>query len=324
MPQYPPLSFVVGSAKETPLTKLCQSYCNYLIHKDIKQLFTKGSFPDDYKRIIKHPIYLNLIKDNLRNNIYETMDSFKSDVDLLWSNYIQYYSPYTEDYQYTLKLRENFNNLWNLHTSITPNLHNLCIQSIELEDQADKLIEMIDTEAFLFPDHYIPSKPSERSIKKLKEKKPSKNDDKLLKKPLSQEEKAKLAEKIDYLNPALLSGIIDIINSYFKSSSSDNSRKELDFTKEVIIPFSELPTEVLREIEKYVRKKRNEEKDVKRVYLQDNEKIPIEEQVKILEAAITKLGDILNRNRNESSSENESESGYSSNEDSTTSDDSDS
>ncbi len=40
----------------------------------------------DYPMIIKKPMDLGTVKKNLNNNVYETVEDFLRDIDLIWTN----------------------------------------------------------------------------------------------------------------------------------------------------------------------------------------------------------------------------------------------
>jgi hypothetical protein len=106
--------------------------------------------------------------------------------------------------------------------------------------------------------------------------------DDLLNTPLTTNERYDLAVAIDTLPPELLGEVIEILS------------KALDFRRdqEFDIPFSSLDTPTLRTIEAYVKHAKEQEQIVRRMF--QNETIPAEKQLEILEEELQRIKKRLN------------------------------
>mmetsp|Transcript_26389 Transcript_26389/g.63656 ORF Transcript_26389/g.63656 Transcript_26389/m.63656 type:complete len:581 (-) Transcript_26389:277-2019(-) len=73
----------------------CRNIVNGLLQHKSCWIFAKPVDPTawnipDYPRVIKNPMDLGTVKENLTNGLYDTPEAFASDVRLVWSNAIKY------------------------------------------------------------------------------------------------------------------------------------------------------------------------------------------------------------------------------------------
>ena len=316
------LSFTMGSYEnhqQPPFIKLCHFYLDYLIKKDTEQIFKSIDEviekDPSYVEVIKHPMDFKKIREKLGKNQYQDLKSFKNDVDLIWQNCIQYNGTRSDVGLYSLQLRSNFNELWDIHNSITENTAKDAFRSIKLKDEARSLLDNTITDLFRFPKHppfrpIIPEKSKRVKDKSSVIRHPIEIKTDRLNENLTADEKQKLARKIDNCIPALLGDVIDILRESL----------HIDISKENIIPFSDIDTPVLRRIEAVMREAKDKESSVKRMY--QNEQMPPEKQIEILKRELKKFDDLLSKKftgGSESSSDNDTDTADSSDMDNTSS-----
>lgn len=320
----PPLTFFMGSYEDhpqPPFVRLCHYYLDYLIKKDIDENFKTIDDVIDrnssYTEIIKHPMDFLKIREKLNKNQYQDIKEFKNDVDLIWQNCIQFNGTSSDISLYSMRLRSNFNELWDLHNRITGNSAKDALRSIELNDKAKSIMENTNIDLFKFPDHPIIRQIVQEKPKRTKEKSsthsirhPIEVKSDRLNVNLTAEEKQKLARRIDNCIPALLGDVIDILRDSL----------HLDLSKENTIPFSDIETPVLRKIEAVMNESKDKEISVKRMY--QNEQMPSEKQLEILKRESKKFEELLSKKftgGSESSSDNDTDTADSSDMDNTSS-----
>lgn len=320
----PPLTFYMGSYKDNPqppFVKLCHYYLDYLMKKDINENFRTIddviNRDSSYAEIVKHPMDFLKIREKLNRNQYQDIKEFKYDVDLIWQNCIQFNGTFSEIGIYSMRLRSNFNELWDLHNSIKDGSVKDALRSIKLKDDAKSVSDDTNIDLFKFPPHPIVTKPAPEKIKRIKEKSvthsirhPIEVKSERLNENLTADEKQKLARRIDNCIPALLGDVIDILRDSLN----------LDLSKENIIPFSDIGTPVLRKIEAVMKEAKNKEQSVKRMY--QNEQMPSEKQLEILKRENKKFEELLSKKftgGSESSSDNDTDTADSSDMDNTSS-----
>jgi hypothetical protein len=62
----------------------------------------------DYFEIVKEPMDLKTVENNLLNGVYKNPINFEMDVKKIWANSILYNPNYTNIYSITIKIRDEF------------------------------------------------------------------------------------------------------------------------------------------------------------------------------------------------------------------------
>ena len=189
----------------------------------------------DYFEIIKEPMDLSTVERNLKGNLYNTLNEFTADVRKIWTNSFNYNGPETQIHQMTVEISTYFEKLLQ-ESETTPVQSGTEIN--ELQKKVDRLTREIKEL------HKNDTKPVKSS---------KKNPASILEKPMSIQEKRALGQNIHSLPPDSLRGVWEIVSKALPDSKRHNEELEFDL--------NDLPTRVLRELEKYVKGKLEQPKE---------------------------------------------------------------
>jgi bromodomain-containing factor 1 len=295
--QLPRVTFTCTAlAKNTlpPYLRFCLKFLEYLKDRPDSHPF-HFPVPNDpiiapeYHNIIKYPMDFSTIARKIYDEQYPDILAFKADVDLIWANCATYNRIGSELRRIGFLIKGDFDELWNLHTSITDGevalrsvesivaAHRLCDEDLSLANPSMQL--------FRVPEYIKLKKPTVERIQHFvakerdKDGKPSYTapTDDLLNQPLTTKERYELAVAINTLPPELLGEVIEIL------SKALGLRKDQEFE----IPFSSLDTATFRTIEAYVKHAKDKEPIVRRMYQHDT--IAAEKQLEILQAELDRI-----------------------------------
>jgi hypothetical protein len=77
----------MGREEKKKVTQLLQNLLDSVDSADFRHPVDWKAFNlIDYPMIIKKPMDLGTVKKNLNNNVYETVEDFLRDIDLIWTN----------------------------------------------------------------------------------------------------------------------------------------------------------------------------------------------------------------------------------------------
>ena len=62
--------------------------------------------------IIKHNVYIETILSNIDNDIYTTMDEFRSDISLMWNNVHLFHGDNSDAAELAYKLEQDLDYFW--------------------------------------------------------------------------------------------------------------------------------------------------------------------------------------------------------------------
>ncbi|KAH0792589.1 transcription factor GTE4-like isoform X1 [Histomonas meleagridis] len=219
-----------------------------------------------YYDIIKHPMCISTIEAKIYEQSYRSINEFKADVDLIWSNCIVFNTLNNEISTIALTIKSKFDEIYNLHVNITdPTIPLRIADNIEkIKTLSDKKIFNKESlQLFLMPSHppkpnKLKSKHSNTDRNKSTRHEPStvlRND------IMTTKEKFELAKDINVLPLELLEGIVEILIREKKYNRQED--------KEDVISFSDLSNRTLREIQDKVSQAKEREINVRKMYQND-------------------------------------------------------
>ena len=209
----PPVSFVSNYDKNAlpDFLKLGLRFTKYLRAMDPNHYFT-DSVPADtpnYYNTIKHPICISTIEEKVYEQRYKSLDEFKKDVDLIWSNCVTYNSINDDLSKIALKLKSEFDEAFVLHSMIRDYIaaNDICAKMEETQKVCSEMINfMIKMPSRMqkqsLPKHVVDKKKLNKSM----ELSVSQIND-----LMTTKEKYELAKDINVLPPELLGGIVEIL-----------------------------------------------------------------------------------------------------------------
>lgn len=286
----PRIQFTCAELAQTelpPYLRQCYKFLEYLEKRDNEyslELFAEPENMQEYCKIVKKPMFFSIIKENVLNSKYKTLDEFKSDVNLIWSNYALFYKEDPEKISFVNRLKDKFNRLWQLHTGIkNPDVTRKSLEMLkESKTMLGELKKEVET-TFPFPKNQEISDQTKSKKRKIVRSGNTEDASKIvvpedkLKKPMTTTEMYKLANKVDSMPIELLGGVIDILSTHPKFNDKED----------VLIPLSEIDNEVLRRIEAYVNNQSDKENNVRKMYQDD--KINVDDQIKSIEDELNKV-----------------------------------
>ncbi|KAH0788349.1 bromodomain-containing protein 3-like isoform X1 [Histomonas meleagridis] len=294
----PPLVFTCSTFADNtlpPYLKFCLKLTTFLRNQKGIQHFLEpvSELVPGYYEIIKHPMCVSVIEKKIYEGQYPNVDSFKADVDLIWSNCITFNSLNHGLTQIGLKIKSSFDELFELHKKIENPEEALA--ALQLMDDAYSLSDTCfnsshsSMQIFRMPPHpkatiARPRQSQSGRYSRYPKGNENKEDngyvkpsDDLLNTPMTTKEKYDMAKYIDTLPPELLGKVIEILSEKF----------EIPKDREVDIPFSEIDNATLRNIEAYIKVAKDKEQLVRRMY--QSETIPAEKQLEILNEELKRI-----------------------------------
>lgn len=298
----PPVTFTcqaLASGSLAPHLKLCSKFLSYLQNRKDTIPFQDPVRDDpinipDYFKIIKHPMDFSTVGRKIFDEEYPNLESFKSDIDLIWQNCITYNSTNSSLGRLALRLKSIFDEKWNIHISLGEEAE-MAIECIETMSEAMQISnEEFNPANPLMQIFRMPPYMKMKVVQMDRTPKPQRHEKEkedhnsylppsqsLLNTPMTTKDKYELAVSIDTLPPELLGEVIEIL------------AKTLDLKKdqEIDVPFSMLDNATLRTIEAYVKYAKDKEPSVRRMY--QNETIPAEKQLEILKEEMKRVIELL-------------------------------
>lgn len=101
--------FTKQQVNDTEIQQMRTMY-QFLAQEDTLNIFSRNFIEslDEYIEIIKNPLNLSDIKTNINNNTYNTIDSFYSNINRMFSNHLMFFQENSDEYHYTLNLQHKF------------------------------------------------------------------------------------------------------------------------------------------------------------------------------------------------------------------------
>ena len=75
---------------KTPIGLLCSEFTKDLINHPMSGIFRKPVTDENYLSVIKHPMDLDTIRKKIKENVYKSLNEWKSDVNLIFENAIKF------------------------------------------------------------------------------------------------------------------------------------------------------------------------------------------------------------------------------------------
>jgi hypothetical protein len=232
---------------------------------------------------------LSTVNQKIYDGRYPDLPSFKADIDLIWANCVTYNGLGSELRRASMRIKGEFDDLWNIHTAVPDATVALEMLERMLECQRicddDLAVNSRGMQIFRTPDYVkLKKQQIDRVQHPLKieteaDDKPTFTppSDEVLNAPLNTSERYDLAVAINLLPPELLGPVVEILT------------KALDLKRdqEYDIPFSSLDPPTLRTIEAYVRQFRTKDQVVRRMFQSDT--IAAEKQIEIIHEEQAKI-----------------------------------
>ena len=240
-----------------------------------------------YSSVIKNPMDFSTIREKILKSKYKNIEEFKSDVDLIWEN-CRTFNQGGPLFDLATRLKAHFDYIWNLHTTLEmPDEVRESMQALKDTENtlSSTILEMRNM--FKFPEHprtpHIADPRNKPKAVQIIERRDEKNKpaysqptEEKLNKPMSYDEKYKLAINIDMMPIELLGEVIDILSKHPKFKDDED----------VCIPFNEIDNKMLRQIEAYVNENSDRENSVRRMY---QDKISASDQIKTINAELQRV-----------------------------------
>lgn len=112
----PPLILPLPDKMDDEDLQRCLSITTKLAESIYAFCYKTPPLPDDddqrnFDKSVSKPMYFDTIITNLQNSAYTTVQSWKNDVNLIFDNAMNYYSPRTMRYDAALELKDRFTDL---------------------------------------------------------------------------------------------------------------------------------------------------------------------------------------------------------------------
>lgn len=282
--------FKYAKAELSPDAKFCSAFLDRLeriirSRGSVCEIFLHPLYDDhEYLSVVKKPVTIRELKNNIVDGRYSNRDQFKRDIDLLWNNF-QHYSSDPKVHSECSILREKSNELWALLTALESAPRDLG-KSIRDKLRRVKQIaasfrdDSVAMDSFRFPSHRLQKLDEERPRPRPRPKvDDDDDDDDIPKTAMEHREKLELAIKLDVLPLYHLYEVLRILdqevgNVLELANATDN--------QQITIPFSRLSHSTLRRIERYVK---NIAKDQQKGFSEPPErlKVMLEEDLKAVD-----------------------------------------
>jgi hypothetical protein len=300
----PEFSFTCAALRQKsfpPYLRFCQVFLDSFLkaRADVYRFLwspLRADVAPDYGRAIKTKLDFSTISRNIQNRIYPDLAAFKSDVDLVWQNYIDYAAPDSESARHCIQWQSEFNELWELHAAIRD--PNAALQLLRAADDTRRIMEEelcdgapgMDVFAALperprqsqvVPGHIPRALHSERPHEKHRNERYSFRlpSPELLNQPMTIEERYDLAMALDNLPIELLGEVVEILVR----------AKKIRPDEPIDLSFSELETSTLRMIQACVKYAKDKEPEAKKKRSNDSSTVTAEQKIRVLQAEKRKI-----------------------------------